>query len=1061
MNRLAALDPGPGGLALALHVATQVAAVALVAGVLVRVACRRRAASRHAVWLCALLCILASAPLTRGLARSGRTLVSLPRPWPVAAPVPAGSPREVGPPAVATPGALAERSATPPVAAVSDETPPDPAMPAPPTPDARPEPAAGPTPRTVAGGVAKAGASEVVRGGITAMWFAGMALLSARLAWGAFVLRRLGRRSRVVDSPSLEAARDAARRRLGGVANLPPVRVATGLRGPVLAGFLRPTVLVPPGLLAESRSEDLEDVLVHEGAHAIRRDPWVSLLQHVAGVAFWPHPLVHLVNRRLTRAREEVCDDHVLAGRDARAYARTLLNLSLDRPEPRSALSLGLLDRGWTLEDRVTHLLDPRRIIMTRVGPGPYLAIGAALLAAGVAVAGVRLDDAAPVDAPAPATPPAPPDPSGDRVSGVVVDAAGNPVAGARVILLDSRKRIAEVVTGADGAFAFNVPAGASRYATAHATADGGAIQALARGRGGDFTDPEQVCRLTLRPARSLTARVRDRDGRPVPGATVEVLDRYGPFAHAQTDAEGDARFRVPPDLSLLWTTALKAGVGFDYAENYRSWPGDDDPPLPDAVELTLAGARTVRVRAVDPAGAPVAGVEFAPWYFNLPGKIAGGNVSGSATTRATTDAEGVATFTWIPGNVQTRIQFNLRSDTHSLRERVVVPGGSADVEAKAVLLRNGTLSGRVTDADGAPVAGVLVLAEGKGNSPDYGRRLARTRADGTYSATVPPLLHYMVGVVDRERAAPSRTGILVGQGAKLVDLDFRLGGGATLRGRVTIGPDRRPAGDKSITLIERGEPFPQAGNRREPTFFGAGEEELVRWARTDAEGRYELRIGPGTYRLSGPDVAARDRKDLTVRDGEELVRDYHLEAPDRSELTGTVVVAGPGGKPVAGAIVRSGWVAATGHGGFTAMADDQGRFRVERWSDETVVNASSPDGTLAAIVELAADRRRLDLALTPAASVRGRVVDRDGRPLAGMAVGASWGLSPTDRRLRTIDAQTTTDAEGRYELGGFAVGSHGQVMVMAEDLVYSPATAFSAEKPGPLDLPDVTAPGR
>ena len=162
--------------------------------------------------------------------------------------------------------------------------------------------------------------------------------------------------------PTLERVRDAL-----GVAALPPVVTSPTVRGPVAVGLLRPRVILPEGLAESLASDSLRDVLVHECAHVVRLDAWVGLLQRLAGVIFWPHPLVHYASGQLTRAREEVCDNHVLRCGDPRGYARTLLALT-EQCLPMGAVrpGLGLLGARWTLADRVAGLLDTRRIPMTR-----------------------------------------------------------------------------------------------------------------------------------------------------------------------------------------------------------------------------------------------------------------------------------------------------------------------------------------------------------------------------------------------------------------------------------------------------------------------------------------------------------------------------------------------------------------------------------------------------------------------------------------------------------------------------------------------------------------------
>ena len=74
--------------------------------------------------------------------------------------------------------------------------------------------------------------------------------------------------------------------------------------------------------------EQMRDVLVHEVAHVRRRDHLIVLLQELARALYWPIVPVHGLIRELGQAREELCDNHVLRGRDALSYGETLLHLA-------------------------------------------------------------------------------------------------------------------------------------------------------------------------------------------------------------------------------------------------------------------------------------------------------------------------------------------------------------------------------------------------------------------------------------------------------------------------------------------------------------------------------------------------------------------------------------------------------------------------------------------------------------------------------------------------------------------------------------------------------------
>ena len=109
---------------------------------------------------------------------------------------------------------------------------------------------------------------------------------------------------------------------------------------------------------------------------------------------------------------------------------------------------------------------------------------------------------------------------------------------------------------------------------------------------------------------------------------------------------------------------ALKAGMGLDYFENYSSWPSTRVRPLPATVTLVLGKAQTVRVRLIGSDDHPVAGIEVATWNFQRKGKIAATNLSGATLAQVKTDAAGIATFDFVPDD--------LEEDTRSRRFRRV-----------------------------------------------------------------------------------------------------------------------------------------------------------------------------------------------------------------------------------------------------------------------------------------------------------------------------------------------------------------------------------------------------
>ncbi len=233
------------------------------------------------------------------------------------------------------------------------------------------------------------------------VWLAGIVWGVVRLHYGCVFQVLLRRRCTALPTTTRKGVLAAVQEVLGAAGELRVVE-SKYVSGPVCVGWFRPLVVLPVGMWQELSDDELRAVLLHEGAHIVRRDHWVGLLQRVAGVVFWPHPLLHRLNRALSRAREEICDNYVLRAASRTAYARTLLRLT--EQSHMGPAMVGLAHPQWRLEDRVQGILDRGRSLLTALTPRLRLGLGAGFLALVLALGGVSIraadDDARPAEQP-------------------------------------------------------------------------------------------------------------------------------------------------------------------------------------------------------------------------------------------------------------------------------------------------------------------------------------------------------------------------------------------------------------------------------------------------------------------------------------------------------------------------------------------------------------------------------------------------------------------------------------------------------------------------------------
>jgi GWxTD domain-containing protein len=218
---------------------------------------------------------------------------------------------------------------------------------------------------------------------VVPFWLLGVLAFHVRTLGGWLAAQRL-RRVGVCPAP------DAWQQRFDGLGKrlrlARPVALLESCLGdvPVVIGLLRPVVLVPVGMLAGLRVEQVESILIHELAHIRRHDYLVNLLQSfVEGILFY-HPAVWWVSGVIRAERENCCDDVVVAvNGDARGYAAALAALEAQRWPVREP---ALAATGGSLTKRIRRLLQqpegPRATLAPLFMAGILLvSVGAALSA--------------------------------------------------------------------------------------------------------------------------------------------------------------------------------------------------------------------------------------------------------------------------------------------------------------------------------------------------------------------------------------------------------------------------------------------------------------------------------------------------------------------------------------------------------------------------------------------------------------------------------------------------------------------------------------------------------
>jgi protocatechuate 3,4-dioxygenase beta subunit len=663
-------------------------------------------------------------------------------------------------------------------------------------------------------------------------------------------------------------------------------------------------------------------------------------------------------------------------------------------------------------------------------------------------------------------------------IEGIVVDEQGRPVSGALVQTNRTCGMVATTTTHADGTFRFQPP-----------WPFDGVIVLVANSADGTRRGSVWVNRLTtsasyrivLRHARRVEVSVVDAAGNPVAGATVHSFAySYSLLDVLKTDSQGKSRLYLPvatetgfrAEKAFFCITATKSGVGMDYyceEGDGRERP-DGERAAPEAVRLVLKGAMPFEVQLVDGDGKPLPGLTVNPsrlakdekdtiYLWGMDGLV--------------TDAKGCVRFDWLPSDV-TMVEFSACDGNYTYNEDIefrMREGGSR--ERVVVKLRKPALiSGRVTTPDGKPAAGVSVQAEGVHASCNYFRGDARTDAEGTYWLRVDPNEVYMVGVVDRNWAAPSYVNLVLKEGDNREHLDFRLCKGTLVHGRITVGPEKRPyksvecEGIPYVSVIQCGPDteipaeWSCSGSscRLKPGTAVKCSPRLCRWANIDAEGRYAIHLCPGKYNLRLP-LQFEKAVSMVVGDQREIVRDSNtLRLPFRRFQIRTVNAAG---KPV-GDCQLTYFVNAV------AKTDKDGRFSRMLGREDTALYARNQQANLAGFKMVPQDDKdevEATIEMHPAATLTGRVVDGGGRPVADAQVFCNFHKPQPRTEACYFRTKAKTDQNGKYAIAGLFPGFQGELTVSRFDATrrtYEKSDAVKFEMTaGENRRPDVTLRGR
>ncbi len=806
----------------------------------------------------------------------------------------------------------------------------------------------------------------------------------------------------------------------------PPAIVATpAARTPFVAGFGRPAVVLPTRLLDLADEPTIRDILAHEFAHIRRGDLRVVLLAELVRAAYWPIAPIHPLIRELGRAREDLCDNHVLRRRDAVAYGATLLHLAefaLGAPEVRAVV--GIFPGRGDLERRIAGLLDARRSRRTASSRWVTGVVASLVLIGGTIVATTRL-----VAGPPPVAPRVPaaqvPEAAGRSILIRVVGPDGVPVRGVQL----HRSVWSSKLTGKANDDAMSDDRGEARFSIPAEleivrfwVRAGGFVPLFAHWERPDDPERNLPAEYTFHLERGTTIGgvVQDEAGRPVEGARVEVDLQGGgkvdgpvsPDGHLAsgdvpvTDAQGRWSLDNVPagdDLKILLKFAHP-----DYIADAEWRTAAED----QALGLPALRARTTIVklrpgiiltgRVTDPAGKPVPRAVV----------VRGDQPYMEADSQEVrTDDRGVYRFPPLqPGALNLTVIAEGWMPT--LRPVTIAPG-MAPVDWSLEPGRD--LRIRFVDPAGRPIPRVFVMIDGwRGGMSLYNNRHPnvldtaipiQADADGRYRWSWAPAdaVRYRAGNIGLAEAKVD----LIADGS---EHRVTIQGVRQVAGRITAAATGRPIELATATpVLETG--FPHGTVDRQQSQRATGGSYAIDLDRLGVVRRIRVRVEAEGYRSAmspALDVAAANppvdfRLDPAPPVRGRVVDGRGLPVPRARVHLATVT------QPV---VIRpDDNFAVTDN--LRALTDDGGEFTLPAQFEPYTLVAIDDGGH--AMGSYRADQQPGDLTLRDWARVEGRLI-RSGRPVAGASIHLQPTRVPDAASPPIHDSQTTqTDRDGRF----------------------------------------------
>jgi RNA polymerase sigma factor (sigma-70 family) len=530
-------------------------------------------------------------------------------------------------------------------------------------------------------------------------------------------------------------------------------------------------------------------------------------------------------------------------------------------------------------------------------------------------------------------------------------------------------------------------------------------------------------------PAATRTVRVvvLDPNGKPLPGARVQA-EIWTEQNHLDRDYETDAAGVVQVELPETYHTVRIYARKKTFATLLANWERKEltnGAKIPAEYTLRMEPAVTVGGRIVDEQGKPIAGarvevqLENRPKLANSDGRLHYVAWFSRGANAATTDADGRWRLDNVPGHSEAELNLLIShrdylsdEDWRHIQKAAGITTAILRQEAATLTMKRGVIvGGRVTNPDGKPISGALVL---HGEGPFFADPMTDTSTDADGRFQLPALTPGQTTVtVIAPGWAPQLRRLDLQPG--LARQEFHMKRGKPMRLRI-VDANGKPVPHASVVVVALG------GNKLLLNLFVAPQAPDTKIPRhAGPDGTWEWTWAPDEPVKLNADLKGVGDKELEIAGGGPE-RTVVLKAEHR--ITGRVTDVATG-KPIPRFtlipvdVFRKDFLGAERNNS-VAGKDGRLQYLAERTDIALRLRVEAPgyrtqDGPEFRVGDETS--RRQDFRLKPSRPITGLVVDRSGQPAAKVTV-----LLATPTETVTLERdwgqnhQTKTDAAGRFE---------------------------------------------